>query len=65
VLLMIVAYSVSFDVQNIRMAVLDHDHSAASRETLRAFEEGAISSKARHDQRRSARKGFRTVRSNC
>jgi ribosome-dependent ATPase len=40
VLLMIVAYSVSFDVQNIRMAVLDHDHSAASRETVRAFEGG-------------------------
>jgi ribosome-dependent ATPase len=59
VLLMIVAYSVSFDVQNIRMAVLDHDHSAASRETLRAFEGGRyfIESPAMTSEE-SARKGL-------
>ncbi|WP_293977124.1 ribosome-associated ATPase/putative transporter RbbA [Sphingomonas sp.] len=32
ILLCIAAYSISFDVQNIRLAVLDHDRSAASRD---------------------------------
>jgi len=40
VLLLIGAFSVSFDVQAIRMGVLDHDQSAASRGFIRAFEGG-------------------------
>jgi ribosome-dependent ATPase len=37
VLLCITAYSVSFDVENIRFTVLDHDQSYLSRELLRHF----------------------------
>lgn len=38
ILLCICAFSISFDVQNIRMAVLDHDQSATSRDLIRRFE---------------------------
>ena len=38
ILLCIAAYSISFDVQNIRLAVLDHDRSAASRDLQLYFE---------------------------
>jgi ribosome-dependent ATPase len=38
VLLCVCAYSISFDVQGVRMAVLDHDQSGASRDLVRRFE---------------------------
>ncbi len=36
-LLIIFGYAISWDVRNIRMAILDHDRSAASRELMDAF----------------------------
>lgn len=38
VLLCVCAYSISFDVQNIRLSVLDHDQSVSSRDLVRRFE---------------------------
>lgn len=37
-LLCIAAYSISFDVENIRFAVIDHDRSAASRHFIEQFQ---------------------------
>jgi len=37
ILLLVAAYSISFDVENIRFSVLDHDQSQASREFLEHF----------------------------
>ncbi|HEX6904823.1 MAG TPA: ABC transporter permease [Thermoanaerobaculia bacterium] len=37
-LLVIFGYAISWDVRNIRMAILDHDRSAASRELLQTLE---------------------------
>ena len=37
-LLMLFGYAISFDIRNIRMAVLDHSRTAASRELIESFE---------------------------
>jgi ribosome-dependent ATPase len=38
ILLCVCAYSISFDVQNVRLSVLDHDQTVSSRDLVRRFE---------------------------